>query len=795
MRRREILSLFFALIGAVFLPLGLYLAVPQITGLPRLISVGEGMWQTKFPSLEKRVFSELKRPVDIAFDSNGIPHIIAKTEEDLYFAQGLLTAYYRLFEMDMTTRVAGGRLSELVGFPGLEYDRFFVSFGMKQAIRAETKKLLEDPDSGPMVTAYVKGVNAYIRSLRYKDLPLEYKLLNTWPQEWDESRVASLLKIMTFRLAGRNFTLGLSELIDKLGPEKVRQAFPEFMPANLEAYFIEPLGPRRRGNPPSLDLQNHIRDFPPFIRVMEGNGSNSWAVSPAKSKTGFSILANDTHLSYQLPAVWFEVQLLSPASNVYGGTFPGAPGVVLGFNPKLAWGVTNGTSDAIGWFEVEFKDDQSLDYRFDDGFKTAELENVPIAVKYQNPLMVPVLKTEYGYVLKREGKYGLAVRWTGDNASNEVKSIERLAQATSVDGCIEALKFWQNPVQNFSCADQNHIAIYHVGDLPIRKEGEGWTIEPAVGASSLWQKNIPFEEMPHAVDPESGFVFSANERPVGPSYPYYLNWNFEEPFRGQRIRNLLNEKRKFDAGDFIQMQSDVLDQHALLAMPIFIKQLKTDDLDETEITVMQAMKKWDYLAHAKSFESSVFNAWWKQVEQILWKDLYLSKTPVLPKKARTIWFFRQLESDPEKWKDWIQPYASGGDVITLAFKRAVADLKQRAGLDPQNWSWSDIQKTSLPHIAKIPGLGSDLLKMDGSAYSIMANRGNHGPTWKLIVEMGPKPRAWSQFPGGVTGNPLDPGYDKFVEPWSRGEMRHVDFWSNESEAMANAAYVWRWETR
>jgi penicillin G amidase len=171
------------------------------------------------------------------------------------------------------------------------------------------------------------------------------------------------------------------------------------------------------------------------------------------------------------------------------------------------------------------------------------------------------------------------------------------------------------------------------------------------------------------------------------------------------------------------------------------------------------------------------------------------RRPYYPKKARTIWFLRQLRADPDKWKDWLKPYSTIEELITTSFKGSVAELNQKYGSEPAKWEWSTVQPTYLPHVARIPGLGSDLLTMDGTGYSIMSNKGIHGPAWKLVAEMGPRPRAWSQFPGGVTGNPLDPEYEKFIESWSKGEMRAVKFWLDSQEALANAAYVWQWERR
>lgn len=796
MQRRKLLNLLISITGAVLLPLILFFALPQYSGVPRLFSLSEGAWVSQTPALQKLTLNELKSPVDIAFDAQGIPHILAQNDDDLYFAQGLLMAYYRLFEMDISTRIANGRLSEIVGDRALDYDRFFVSFGGRQAIREQAEAFLAEPEEAAVIQAYVKGVNAYIRSLSYRDLPVEYKILGVWPEEWTAERIASLLKIMSFRLSGRSQDLRLTRVLQILGAEKTADLFPEFLPANLEAYFIEPLGPRKRSLEPKLSADIHLKQFPSFLSIFEANGSNSWAVGPSKSKTGKSILANDTHLNFQLPSVWFEIQLISPNVNVYGATFPGAPGVVLGLNPKLAWGVTNGTTDVIDWNEVEFKDEQSLEYKFDQNFKAASVIQESIRIKDQPSVQVPVIKTDYGYVLSREKQFGLSARWVGHSTSHELKSIFHLNRSKSIADCIQSLKLWSQPVQNFTCVDEDNVSIYHAGRVPKRSADQGWVVDRGVGQSSLWNGDVSFEELPHAVNPTSGFVFSANQRPVGPSYPYYLSWDFEEPFRGQRIRALLTDKQKLDGSDFMQIQNDIRDQHAALALPLLLQLVKLKDLSEDQGKLFQLVKQWDYLVHAKAVEPSLFRGWWDKIEGLLWKDLELGNAKrFVPKKARTVWFFRQVQSTPSKWKEYVQNFATPEDLVTEAFKQMADDFRKRFGNNSDNWMWETVQVTSLPHVARLPGFGSGSISMDGDAYCVLANKGLHGPAWKFIAEMGPRPRVWTQFPGGVTGNPLDADYTKFVESWSRGEMRSSDFWLDAREAMSNASYVWRWEQR
>lgn len=279
---------------------------------------------------------------------------------------------------------------------------------------------------------------------------------------------------------------------------------------------------------------------------------------------------------------------------------------------------------------------------------------------------------------------------------------------------------------------------------------------------------------------------------MGPEYPYYLGWDYEEPFRAQRIRAQLMDKQKLDGSDFIQIQNDILNQHASMALPIFLHHTKQAGFNDIEKSMFDLMRQWDYFERARSIEPTVFDRWWKKVEAALWKSVKTDHNPWYPSKARTLQFFHEYEEHKEKYAEWVQPFGDLSALITGAFREAVYELSKQLGPDTAGWLWGQVQVTELQHVARIPGLSSGPLMMDGGAYSVLANKGHHGPAWKLVVELGAQPRAWSQFPGGVTGNPLDPEYDKFVDAWSRGQMRVVQFYKDMKDAQTGSQYIWHW---
>lgn len=774
------------------LPATALLIDQRTRGLISLFSISEGIWTGAPAPPHSMHLKELSQAVDIGFDQYDIPHIFAQNEKDAMFAQGALLAHFRLFEMDLTTRAPLGRLSELLGDKTLKYDRFFVTFGLRQAVAAEDEELNRDPLTASLITSYVNGINAYIDQLTYKNLPIEYKLLGQWPEKWTTKRVASLMKSMTFRLASRSNDLRITAILKKLGEEKTNQLFPEFLGSEFEVPFQEIQIAKSRSDFNWQFAQvTEMDSFPSFLQTLETDGSNSWAIGPEKSKTGHSILANDTHLGLQLPAIFFENQITIPQYNSYGVSFPGAPGIILGFNKDVAWGVTNGTTDVLDWFEIEFRAEDALEYRIGEDFKPLKVYNEKIEVRGSLPEEIPVLFTDFGVVMTRNGRKGLAARWMGQRPTNEMKTLQALVRSKSIEDCNQALESWYAPVQNFTCADEKNISIKHTGKIPIRPSGAGRIVAKPTGGE--WMSDIPFEELPFEKNPERGFVLSANERPANPSYPYYLGWDFEEPFRAKRIETWIKDHNKLDGADLIQMQNDTLNQHALQAMPILIKNLESEGLSDREKSLIEALKQWDFLQRSRSIEPTVFAKWWRQTEILLWDELAFLDPRYYPKKARTIWLFQQIDhNENPALREWIQPYSSSQALITDAFHRAVKELEDELGHDPSTWTWNRMQKTQAKHVAKLPGFGSEEFEMDGGAYSINANKGFHGPAWKLVVELGPRLQAWSQFPGGVTGHPFDPKYDQFMKPWSRGEMRSVRFWKDTKQMESEAKYVWRW---
>ncbi|MBK9037562.1 MAG: penicillin acylase family protein [Bdellovibrionales bacterium] len=311
-----------------------------IPPLMRRFSPFQGIWRgesQRFKTLSIRD-AALRNEVQVVYDTAGIPHILAQSDEDLYWVQGYITAKDRLWQMDFQSRVADGSLSELIGEKAKAIDEYFVKLGMRQAIAAAEKELNSDTITRQPSKSYVEGVNAYINSLAEDDYPIEYFLTRTRPRLWTSRQISALLKLMAFRLSGYSDDLVLTRYLQKYGHESVENLFPEHL--SLEIPFakvrtkniLHPSGPKEKVFVTSL------KTFPDSFQPIPGNGSNNWAVNGSKTKSGYTLLANDTHLSYSLPSIWYEMQLSSPGISVYGVTIPGAPGIIIGYNEKNCLG-------------------------------------------------------------------------------------------------------------------------------------------------------------------------------------------------------------------------------------------------------------------------------------------------------------------------------------------------------------------------------------------------------------------------------------------------------------------------
>jgi len=359
--------------------------------LGKLLSPQHGIWQNAENANAdfnmELSFPQLKGKVDAYLDDRLVPHVFAEQEDDVYFVQGYLHAKFRLWQMELQTHAAAGRASEIIGDKALNHDREFRRLGMGYAAEISLKELEKDPELLASCDAYTAGVNAYINSLKESQLPIEYKLIGYKPEPWSNLKTALFLKYMSWDLAAHEDDIEMTNAKSYFSPTDFDLLYPSTQDS------LDPVIPKGTiyATPKVVVHQPATADSVYFrnkdlLVVNEEkpdreNGSNNWAVSGSKTKSGAPILCNDPHLGLNLPSLWFEMQLSTPTFNAYGATFPGAPSVIIGFNDSCAFGFTNGGRDVRDYYEIKFKDDSRTEYWFDSAWKKTEFRVETIKVK------------------------------------------------------------------------------------------------------------------------------------------------------------------------------------------------------------------------------------------------------------------------------------------------------------------------------------------------------------------------------------------------------------------------------
>jgi len=787
MKSKPILRIFWIGLTSAWL-YTLAAGVAPIPPVMRWLDLHSGLWSHRTNKLPDAELDGLNAPVHVAWDKNGVPHFFASNEADLYRAQGYVMASQRLFQLDLVTRQAAGRLSEWVGERTMTYDRFFVTLGLREAAEKTLKRIMEDETTRTMLVSFTGGINSYIEGL--KQLPVEYLLLGQKPEPFDPIRVVYVNKSLTYNLTGRSFALKLSTLQQKLGSEKVLDLFPEYLPDYYEDYIVpdnKSGKPRAAERAEQFKFITQLKSIPDFPLANPSNGSNNWAVGPAKSKTGHSLVANDTHLNYSLPNIWYENQLSCPEFNVYGVALAALPGIVNGFNRHIAWGPTNGTTPVLDWFEIEFENETSLRYLHKGEWQAPTVREEEIRRSDGVSEKLQVVETHLGHLMHREGKLGLVANWVGHRQNQELKALRGLFQARNFSECRKSFEHWAAPIQNFICADKDTVSIRHTGFVPKREIGEARFVMDGRNAEKTMQTAVP--EALHLEVVGAPFVLSANQKIVGPHYPYYLGWDFEEPFRGIGIRRRLKAQDKFSAEDFMHIQNDEYDVQAAYVLPLLLKNIQTENLSVVQKTAVENLRQWIFDARAPLVEPVLYKAWFSALKHELFDSVYhLPGKPFYPRAMRLAYLLKKLELNPQdpdsQWVKQGLPTA-----VTKSFTTAWQNLSRDLSADPSAWTWSKYNRAILPHVARLPGFGSSILEMNGSGTSVRGNHGYHGPVYKAVFELGENPRAWMQVPGGNNGDPLSREFERFVPEWVKGEMREVEFYRDLEEAKTKAERI------
>lgn len=752
------------------------------TSLPplgRFLSPFHGFWlngepDNYAPPAELQI-EGLQDKVTILYDSQAIPHIFASNDHDLYLAQGYVTAQHRLWQMEIQTHAAAGRVSEIVGSVALDNDRAMRRLGMVYGAEQALQAIMANDTARAMVEAYTAGVNAYIETLTDRNLPFEYKLLDYKPEPWTNLKCALLLKNMCKTLSMGDKDMEMTNALALYGAEVVELLYPD-----VDRY-TDPIVER----PGQWKFKSPLPDSIPLALPAEKirarklssedptTGSNNWAVAGSKTQSGAPILCGDPHLNLSLPSIWYAIQLHAPGANTMGASLPGAPGIIIGFNDSIAWSVTNAQRDLADWFKITYKDNKKEQYKLDDEWQPTKKVLEKFHVRGEETIIDTVIYTHWGPVTydrnfqAENNRHDYAFRWMAHDPTLEVLAVYKLNRAKNYSDYMHALNYFLAPPQNFVFAAVNgDIAMRVQGRFPVRRKGEGKFVLDGSKKNQGWQAIIPNNHNVMELNPARGFVSSANQHPADSTYPYYVTATSFEGYRNRRINTLLRQSSKITVQDMMNLQHDNYNLKAEESLPFFIAQLDTTTLTSPERKALTILSAWNYFNDSDAEGASYYEAWWDNLTALLWDEL--ENDSISMARPTTMNTIHLLKTQPDFLFADIQKTTEKEtvkDVIRMAFKLGVDDIEKWTN-EKRSARWGDFKGSYIGHLLRLEPL-SIPVRTGGNHDIVNAHSKTHGPSWRMVVSLEKNGvQAWAVYPGGQSGNPGSRHYSDMITHWA-----------------------------
>ncbi len=759
------------------------------------------------PDYNKDVDLEnLTEEVTVFRDSMGIPHIYAANEQDLYRTVGYVMAQDRLWQMDLLRRITTGRLAEVLD-PGLvNADQLFRSLQFSK--KSELVLSKTDPEIIACIEAFSDGVNQYIEE-NIKKLPFEFTMLGYKPEPWEPLHTANMIGYMAWDLtSGWGTEMALFKMQQVLDDALFKELLP------VMSYQNTPVFTDYMNTKEPLELQSHMDEAIGIVEelgLQVFRGSNNWAVSGTRSKTGMPLMANDMHLGLMAPGVWYQMhQVVEGVLNVTGVALPGSPFIIAGHNKDIAWGMTNVTVDDLDFYIETINPEDSSQYKLDGVWKEMEMVEETIAVKGMDDPVTRVNKfTHRGPVVSRFKNIDdkvISIRWQGQEYSNEVRSVYLLNRAANWDDFRSAVKTFNSVSQNIVYADRfGNIGLQTSAGVPIRRE-DGILVYPGDTSLYDWTGQVPFEELPYSFNPECGYVSSANNRTVGEDYPYYIGTWFSLPNRVERIREMLDAHKEHGIDDFKRMLRDQTSYFAKKLTPVYIEALKehTEGIYQSAYGVLE---QWDYNMKATSSAAMIFEVMWFELHKAMFRDeLGVELCPLLLKNniiTRNLINKVRITGESD-WSDNINTpdvFETFDDNIRTAFHQAVDTISAMFGEDPESWQWGELHKVSLMHPLGNVDIVERIFKVNRGPYPVggsfhtvcpysypigQSYIADHGASERHIFNTANWDRSLSVIPTGNSGVPASPHYLDQTELYVNNQF-HQDHFSREA-VEANRRY-------
>ncbi len=774
-----------------------------------------GFWQNAesakgFSQKDARI-PGLQGPVEVVYDDLLVPHIFAQNLQDAAMVQGYVTAANRLWQMDITTRKAAGRLSEVLGERTLALDRLSRRRGMVFAAENALLGWQKSPETMHLLTAYTAGVNAYVDQLSAGDYPIEFKLLNYEPERWSELKTALVIESMAENLSSGESDLAATNTLALLGKPAFDMLFPEWETRQHPVVpdtgqwknimtglpVVVPTGGTTSGvseknnlsgkalltatnaaysfnknrNVPSSGNNLPDAEIDPYLM-----GSNNWAVSGARTQSHHAILANDPHLNLTLPSIWYQVQVHTPQQNCYGVSLPGVPGIIIGFNEDIAWGVTNVSHDVSDWYEVKWANPERTKYDLDGEIREVQKRIETIGIKGREALIDTVRYTVWGPVTHdfepNHPLFNCALRWVSHDIPDErqLGLFLILNGGKNYDDYKKAIVGFDCPAQNFVFATRTgDIAIQVQGRFPIRNPEQGRFVQDGSRWSNSWRGYIPEDQVPSMKNPAYGFVFSANQHSTPPTYPYYYLGNFDH-YRGRHIYDRLAALQNATVDSMKTMQLDNFSQRAHDALPAMLALLNRPITDADGQKLLQDLTAWNYRYDAEQTAPPLFEVWYDSCYLRTWDELDVQRKQGKDVMLPETWRFNELLATDTSnifFDHPNTPYReTARDIVNESFRL----MQQYFQQNPQKrQAWAPFRGFAIKHLAQLDAFSRLDVKVGGHKTAANALSRSNGPSWRMIVELGDPVRGYGVFPGGQSGNPGSRYYDNMVNTWAKGE--------------------------
>lgn len=706
----------------------------------------------------------LKAPVEVIRDHWGVPHIYAGNTDDLFFAQGFVTAHDRLFQLDLWRRIGTGKLSEVLGPQYVSRDRIARLVRYRGDWNQEWKSY--SPDAQAIATAFTRGINAYILSL-HGERPPEFRIAGFDPGLWSPedvtARVAGLL--MTGNLLAE---VNRTRDVEKLGLATDARLFPPdphiplLLPRGLDLADITPA---------------IVKDYIAAIGAIHfpgEQGSNNWVVDGSMTQTGKPLLANDPHRGIELPSLRKTVHLVAPGWDVIGAGEPALPGIAVGHNENIAWGFTIVGIDQQDLYVEKINPDNPAQYRYRGSWKTFDSEHQTIAVKGEGARSVELRYTLHGPVLYEDAtrQRAYSLRWVGTAAGGAgYLPALKLARAQNWSEFRTAVASYKIPSENLVYADRSgNIGWIAAGQAPLRHGWSGLFPVPGDAGEYEWSGFVPSTENPTAFNPPRHFVATANNNILPTGYPYALNYAWAPPTRYNRIVEMLTTGHKFSVDDFARMQQDTVSLPArdFLALLQSWQPAKGGQA----ANIRAELLAWDCNIGQDSKAALVYEVWIEHLHRA-----------VIPQGIAS------SRLAPDILIKEIKANSNEAALLAQTLSASVDEIRQRLGPDETEWKWGNLHKAYFNHPLGVASLNLPAHSRPGDAYTVNATGGasysqTHGASYREVLDLSDWDRSLMTNVPGESGNPGDVHYGDLIRGWADGHYHPMPFTRKAVEAAA-----------